>query len=106
LAVLATWNLQFPASAAELLDYAQRPAEVTDFVTVSVICALLLGGGGYVALAHVPRPGRWAALSAGAPILILVIAYWRLRGFALDIGWSGVALALGGRELAAAAAAA
>ena len=62
LAVLATWNLQFPASAGELSDYAQRPVEVTAFVTALVICALLLGGGGYMALAHVPRPGRWAAL--------------------------------------------
>ena len=103
LALLATWNLPFPASAGDLLDYAPRPAEVADFVTASVICALLLGGGGYQALARVPRPGRWAALSAAAPILILVIGYLRLRGFTLDIGWSGVALALAGLELAAAA---
>jgi len=104
LALLSTWELPFPASAGDLLDYAERPAEISDFVTASVICALLLGGGGYIMLAKVPRPGRWAALSAAAPILILLIAYWRLRGFALDIGWSGLALALAGLELAAAAA--
>jgi uncharacterized membrane protein len=34
----------------------------------------------------------------------LVIGYLRLRGFALDIGWSGVALLLAALELAAAAA--
>jgi uncharacterized membrane protein len=101
LALLATWDLPF---LGDLSEYAERPVEVTDFVTASVICALLLGGGGYLMLAKVPRPGRWAALSAAAPILVLVIGYLRLRGFALDIGWSGIALALAGLQLAAAAA--
>jgi uncharacterized membrane protein len=103
LAVLASWNLPLPSSQAELLAYARQPVEVVSFSTAAVLGALLLGGGGFFALWRVPRPGRWAALSAAAPALILVIAYWRLRNFALDIGWSSVALALAGLELAAAA---
>ena len=49
------------------------------------------------------RPGRWAALSAAAPALVLIIAYWRLNALAPDIGWSTLALALAGLEFAAAA---
>jgi predicted membrane protein DUF2339 len=104
LALLATWNLPLPSIQPEALLYPRAPAEATTFSTVAVLSALLLGGGGFLMLRRVPRPGRWAALSAAAPALILVIGYWRLRGFAIDIGWSGAALALGGLELAAAAA--
>src|SRR6266851_582559 len=104
IAVLATWDLPLPANQPEALLYPRQPAEVASFSTVAALSTLLLGGAGFLALRRVPRPGRWAALSAAAPALILVIAYWRLHGFALDIGWSGAALALAGLELAAAAA--
>lgn len=104
LAVLASWNLPLPSSQAELLAYTRQPVAVANFSTAAVLGALLLGGGGFLALRQAPRPGRWAALSAAAPALVLVIAYWRLRNFALDIGWSGAALALAGLELATAAA--
>lgn len=103
LAVLASWNLPWPSSQAVLLAYARQPVEIVSFSTTAVLGALLLGGGGFFALWRVPRPGRWAALSAAAPALILVIAYWHLRNFALDIGWSSAALVIAGLELAAAA---
>ena len=51
----------------------------------------------------VPRPGRWAGMSVIASALILVIAYWRLHAYGLDLGWSSLALVLAGLNLAAAA---
>jgi uncharacterized membrane protein len=104
LGVLATWNLPLTASLSLLSVYARQPVEVADFATASIAFALLLAGGGFIALWRTPRPGRWAALSAAAPLLILLIAYWRVRNFVLDLGWSSVALALAGLELAAAGA--
>ena len=104
LAVLATWNLPLPSSQALLSVYVRQPAAVADFATASIAFALLLGGGGFAALGRAARPGRWAALSAAAPLLILLIAYWRVRDFALDLGWSSAALALAALDLAAAAA--
>jgi uncharacterized membrane protein len=104
LAVLASWNLPLPSSQAELLAYARQPVEVVNFSTAGVLDALLLGGAGFLVLRRVPHAGRWAALSAASPVLILVVAYWRLRDFTPDIGWSSAALALAGLELAAAAA--
>jgi uncharacterized membrane protein len=104
LGVLATWNLPLPSSFAELSVYARQPVGVVDFATASLAFALLLGGVGFVALWRAPRPGRWAALSAAAPLLILIIAYWRCRNFVLDLGWSSVALAVAALELAAAGA--
>jgi uncharacterized membrane protein len=104
LAVLATWNLPIPSSLAELSVYARLPVEVGDFATASITFALLLAGGGFIALGRAPRAGRWAALSAAAPLLILIIAYWRVRNFAPDLGWTSVALALAALELAAAGA--
>jgi uncharacterized membrane protein len=104
LAVLATWQLPLPSSQAVLLAYARQPVEVGDFATAAIVSALLLGGGGFIAQGRVPRPGRWAALSAAAPLLVLSIAYWRLRDFDLGIGWTALALGLAALELAAAAA--
>ncbi len=104
LGVLATWNLPLPSSQALLSVYVRQPAAVADFATASIVFAVLLGGGGFAALGRAARPGRWAALSAAAPLLTLLIAYWRVRDFALDLGWSSAALALAALDLAAAAA--
>ncbi len=41
-----------------------------------------------------PNPLRWAALPAAAPVLALLVAYARVRGFALDPRWALAALAL------------
>jgi uncharacterized membrane protein len=104
LAVLATWQLPLPSNDAELSLYLRPPAAIADFVTAAIVSTVLLAGGGFIAFGRVPRPGRWAALSAAAPLLTLLIAYWRLRQFDLGIAWSGTAFALGALELAAAAA--
>ena len=56
------------------------------------------------------RPGRrdpavGPALSAAAPAMILVVAYWRLHTTLPDLGWSTLALILAALELGGAAAA-
>ena len=103
LAVLATWNLPLLAEQQIFLAQLRLPVSLQDFAIACAAAALLLGGGGFVAQRSAPRPGRWAALSVVAPALVLVIAYWRLHDYGIDIAWSGLALALAGLNLAAAA---
>jgi uncharacterized membrane protein len=104
LALLASWTLPMPTTEMNLWVFKVEADRIGDFSLASVVFAVLLGGGGFVLLPQVARPGRWAALSAAAPLLIIVIAYWRLQKFELDIAWSLAALALAGVELGAAAA--
>src|SRR4029077_14852292 len=68
----------------------------------ALVSAALLGGL-FLLLPRVARLGRWAALSAAAPPLMLAIAYWRLRKYGFDIAWSAAALALAAVMLGAAA---
>lgn len=104
LALLASWNLPLPAPDMNLWVFRVQPDHVANFSTAAVIYAVLLGGGGFAALLKVARPGRWAALSAAAPLLILIIAYWRLQKFDIQIAWTLAALALAALELGAAVA--
>jgi uncharacterized membrane protein len=104
LALLASWTLPLPIPEMSLWVFRIEPDHVADFTTAAITFTLLLGGGGFIVLPRVARPGRWAALSAAVPLVVLVIAYWRLQKFELDIAWSLTALALAGLELLAAAA--
>jgi uncharacterized membrane protein len=104
LALLASWTLPLPTPEMSLWVFQVKADRVGDFSTAAALFALLLSGGAFVLLQRVARPGRWAALSAAVPLLILVIAYWRLQKFELDVAWTLCALALAGIELAAAAA--
>jgi len=103
-ALLASWNLPLPVPEMSLWVFKLQPDHVADFTTAAIVFTVLLGAGGFLVLPNVARPGRWAALSASMPLLVLVIAYWRLQKFELDIAWSLAALALAGVELLAAAA--
>jgi uncharacterized membrane protein len=103
LALLASWNLPLPIPEMSLWVFKLEPDHVADFTAAAIVFSLLLGGGGFLVLPKVARPGRWAALSASVPLLVLVIAYWRLQKFEIDIAWSLAALALAGAELLAAA---
>lgn len=103
LAVLATWNLPLLAAQEVFLAQLRLPVAIWDFAVACSIGAVLLGGGGFLAQTGAPRPGRWAALSMVTPALVLVIAYWRLHTYGIDIAWSSLALALAGLNLAAAA---
>jgi uncharacterized membrane protein len=102
LAVLATWNLPLLTEQEVFLAQLRLPVALWDFATACAAGALLLWGGGFVAQRTAPRPGRWGALSVVSGALVLVIAYWRLHGYGIDIAWSGLALALAGLNLFAA----
>ncbi len=104
LALLASWDLSLPIPEMSLWVFKIETDHVADFSTAAILFTLILGGGGFIVLPRVARPGRWAALSASVPLLVLVIAYWRLQQFELDIAWSLAALALAGAELLAAVA--
>ena len=103
LAALASWHLPFQSD--EQLFYAQLrlPVALWDFSTACAAAALLLGGGGFAAQRDAARPGRWAAMSVITTALVLVVAYWRLHGYAIDIAWASLALGLAALHLLAAA---
>jgi uncharacterized membrane protein len=103
LAVLASWHLPLLAAQDAFLARLRMPVAFGDFTTACIAAAALLGGGGFIAQIKAPRPGRWAGMSVIASALIVVVAYWRLHPYGLDIGWSTLALALAGLDLAAAA---
>ncbi|HYF06838.1 MAG TPA: DUF2339 domain-containing protein, partial [Acetobacteraceae bacterium] len=79
-------------------------------ITPFLLLAGLLGAAHLLAgLAQERRtawPLPWAALAASVPVLTLLVAYARVRGFAVDTGWAFAALALSGLLTAAAGAAA
>lgn len=102
LALLASWNLPLPTPEMNLWVFRVQPDHVANFTTAAILFAALLGGGGFAALPRAARPGRWAALSAAAPLVILIIAYWRLQKFDLPVAWTMAALALAAVELGAA----
>jgi uncharacterized membrane protein len=102
LATLASWHLPFLAAQDVFFARLRMPLAFGEFTTACVIAAALPGGGGFVGQMSAPRPGRWAGMSVIASALIVVIAYWRMHPYGLDIGWSSLALALAGLNLAAA----
>jgi uncharacterized membrane protein len=103
LALLATWNLPPPTPELNLQVFRIEPDHVANFTTAAVLYAALLGGL-FAVLSRVARPGRWAGLSAAAPLLILIVAYWRLQQFEVAIAWTLAALALAALELGGAVA--
>ncbi len=103
LTLLASWALPLPVSEMALAVFRVQPDHLADFITAAILFTLLLGLGSFVLLPRVARPGRWAAPSAAVPLVVLVIAYWRLQKFELDIAWSLASLALAGLNLGAAA---
>ncbi len=102
-AVLASWHLPFLGDEELFMAQLRLPVALWDFSLACGGAALLLGGGGFVAQRTAPRPGRWAALSVISSVLVLIIAYWRLHDYGIDIAWTAIALALAGLNLAAAA---
>ena len=102
LALLASWPLPAAAPALETVFRIGPPAQVTHFAGFAIAGAVLLGGL-FLLLPRVARPGRWAALSAAAPLAILAIAYWRLQKYGFHIAWSAAGLSLSGMALWAAA---
>lgn len=103
LALLASWTLPLPSAEMNLNVFRISPDHVANFTTLAIGFAVLFGAGGFAVLPRVARPGRWAALSAAIPLLILIVAYWRLQKFDISIAWTMAALVLAGLELTAAA---
>jgi uncharacterized membrane protein len=101
LTLLALWPLPPYRPPIESVLPVASAAELVNFIRMAVVGTLVLGGVVGL-LPRVARPGRWAALSAAAPLLILMIAYWRLDRLGVDTAWSSTALALATLELAAA----
>jgi uncharacterized membrane protein len=101
LTLLATWNLPPPPPELSLGVFRLEPDHIANFTTAAILFTVLLGGL-FAVLPRVARPGRWAGVSAAAPLLILIITYWRLQQFDIAIAWTLTALALAALELGAA----
>lgn len=107
LILMATWHLpelvrtglgdEFRYVGAPIV-----PPEFTPFITTGLEFGVLFGVIGYVVLWGAKRPAIWAGLSAGVPVLMFVILYWRIVDFGLDLKWALVSLALAAVSLAAA----
>ena len=70
-------------------DAALRP-----FLLGALALAALHAAAGAWGERRAPAPLRWAALLAAVPVLTLLAAYARVRGFALDVRWAMVAVAV------------
>ncbi len=70
------------------------PPEIQPFVLTALAVGAAIGIGGFLALWSARRPALWAGVSSAVPVLLLVIAYWRLTGFETDLGWAIAALLL------------
>jgi uncharacterized membrane protein len=78
-----------PLIPPELLQYASANASLGAFFALA----------GFVALWGAKRPAMWAGVSAGVPLFLLAIAYWRIVDFGVDLAWAGIALALAAASL-------
>lgn len=102
LLLLAAWNLPITnLNQADLF----RPTMTEDagtYASWAVGFAMLFGIAGFVLCRRAERPGRWAVLSAGTPILITAVVYWRLSNIGVELAWAAAALVLAAVLLVAA----
>jgi len=69
-------------------------AALWPFLGLALALALIHAAAGLLLERRAPRPLAWASLTAAVPVLVLLVAYARVRGFALDWGWAVGALGL------------
>jgi hypothetical protein len=81
------------------------PETLRPFLGAALLLAAMHAAAGLRQERRAPNPLRWAALPAAVPALALLVAYARVRGFALDPRWAPAALALAAALVGAAAAA-
>ncbi|MBS7811611.1 DUF2339 domain-containing protein [Roseococcus pinisoli] len=81
---------------AILPGQAWAPEALQAFLIAALALAAMHAAAGAWLERRAPNPTRWAALPAAVPVLVLLIAFARVRGFALDVRWALVALALAG----------
>ena len=91
LALIATWPQLYIA-----------PEEIA-VIEVFTLFGALFGIAGFVALWGAERPALWAGVSIAVPLVLLIIAYWLVAEFVVDIWWVVAAVGLGAISLAAAA---
>ncbi|MDN3566355.1 DUF2339 domain-containing protein [Paeniroseomonas aquatica] len=70
------------------------PEALVPFLGCAALLAALHAAVGIWQERRAPHPLAWAALPAAVPVLVLLVAYARVRGFALDARWALAALAL------------
>jgi uncharacterized membrane protein len=70
------------------------PPALSAYVTTAAALGALFAVGGFVALWGARRPAIWTGVSAGLPVAILAIAYWRIVDLHVDFGWALVAFGL------------
>ncbi len=95
LAIAAT--MPVPTSIVQVPSFHRAPlvpVELHFFAWTCIAFAALFAIGGFVALWGAKRPGLWAAVSAAVPILLLVIAYYRIVDFGVDYAWAAIAVGL------------
>ena len=105
-ALIATWHLpsvlQNPESLVAGIRLPLLPLELLPFATTATLFGALFGAAGFATLWGAKRPGVWAGVSAGVPVLLFTVAYWRFVDFGLDLKWALAALVLAAVALAAA----
>jgi uncharacterized membrane protein len=89
-----------------LIPGALVPEALRPYLTAAACFALLHLLAGLWLETRASQGLRFAALAAGVPVLVLAIAFGRVRGFAPDQGWAAAALLLAAILTAAAARAA
>lgn len=98
--ILLSWDLPFWPGEVDIMD--TLPPGLVPYVLTAVSYAGLFGIAGFGLLRGAARPGLWAGLSAGVPVVTLAITYARIKGFEVDLAWAGLGLALGALNLGAA----
>ncbi len=91
------------AVLAILPAQAWAPEALRPFLLAALALAGLQAAAGVWMERRAPNATRWAALPAAMPVLVLLVAYARVRGFEFDLGWAAVALALAASLVGAAA---
>jgi uncharacterized membrane protein len=110
LAAIAAWHLpQILTTTSPFYSYPAGyvagpfvPPELHLFLSTAIALAALLGIVPFVLMWRARRPPLWAAVSASAPVLLLLLGYWRIEGFGIDLRWSAAALALAAIDIVAA----
>ena len=110
LAAIAAWHLPAMTSFAPIPDAVHPPQPevfvqgyqagpivappLALFLSVAGGFAALFGIAGFAIVWRARRPAIWAALAAAIPVLLLIVAYWRIEAFGIDFSWAAVAIAL------------
>jgi len=70
------------------------PPEFAEYARALWSLAALFGIGGLFGLGRARTLSLWSGLSAAMPVLLLVLGYWRIGAFEIDVQWAGLAAGL------------